>query len=227
MSKSKSITAAELMEQLQNDPDYQAKIRQQHEAQLDANSQYETQVAPLHRELGHLGLVADLYELVQKYGPLSDEVIQLLLHWLLKSDNNKVLEGIVRALGAPQAPYNGTNLVMIFEKTESQMLRWVIANTIAEARPTHINDWLTSAVQETKYGKAREMLIVAVARMVEKEVAITILKQCANDFPGYVAKAFSECGNRSHIDFLNGLKSGSNSWERQEIENAVHTLRNK
>lgn len=224
MSKSKPITASELMRQLHDDPRYVAKIRQKHEMRDDANLQYQAQVAPILHELEQIGLHADLYELVQKYGPLSEKTVQLLLKWLVKSNNEKVIEGIVRVLGAPQKPYNGTNLVKIFKKTESEILRWIIANTIAEARPTHINAWLAEAVLEHSYGKAREMLILAVARILEPDTAISLLKQNAKEFPGFVAKAFAECGDKSVVDFLNELKNDSNAWEQKEIENTIHLL---
>ena len=224
MSNSNPITAAELMEQLQSDPAYQVKMKQQRQAQIDANKQYQADVAPILHELGELGIDTDLYDLAQYHAPLSEEIVQLLLKWLPKTEDDRVLEGIVRSLGVPEIPYDGTALIEAFEQTDSDTLRWVIANTIAEAQPANVGDWLTDAVQKSSYGKAREMLILAVARIIDSQSAISVLKQYANEFPGFVAKAFSECGDRSLINFLDDLKSDSNSWEQKEIARAITIL---
>lgn len=224
MSKSKPITAAELMNQLQTDKNWQSQSERHHQNMSEADAKYRSEVAPILNELKDLGLDADLYDLVQKYGPVSKPAVQILLGWIVKADNEKILEGIVRSLSSTTAPYDGAALVSLFEKSDSQILRWVIANTIAESKPINITKWLTDAVLNPDYGKAREMLILAAARIFDQQTAILLLKKCANDFPGYVAIGIRECGNNSHVNFLKNLRTSAKSWEKREIEKTIRLL---
>lgn len=227
MSKTKPLTAAELMQQLEGDSEYQAKMAKQQQKQTELEKQYQSDATPLLQELAAISVDEDLYGLAQKYGPLSDEIVEILLSWLPVSTNERVLEGIVRSLALPRNPYDGTALAQLFDKTNSDTLRWIIANTIAEARPLSINEWLTETARNASYGDARQMLIVAVGRMIDAESAIPMLKEASIAFPAFAAMALAECGDKSTIEFLKKLKRNASAMEQQEISKAISQLNQK
>ena len=99
-----------------------------------------------------------------------------------------------------------------------------IANTIAEARPKGITDWLLSVVKDPAYGDARQMLTLAVARIASPQIANETLISIYDQLPGHVALALAESGGERELKFLEDKRDRSKGWVRREIEKAVKTI---
>jgi hypothetical protein len=96
-----------------------------------------------------------------------------------------------------------------------------IANTIAEARPTGITDWLLHVVQDPAYGEARQMLPLAVARMVSPQTANDVLLSIYDQLPGHVALSLGESGGERELKFLRDKRDRYKGWIRKEIKPSV------
>lgn len=217
MKKRRAMTAKELMAELENDPDYQAGLRAQ-EQRLAAIRESERTVI---REIQEAGVHVDsLADLRQRYLPLPDEVVQVLLR-CLESVVPQVQDEIVRTLASVEKPFDVRPLTRLFEMTESDSLRWAIANTLTELRPLDLREWLVEALARREYGRSREMLPLAVARTAPPSVANKVLLSHFDEMPGHVALGLAESGGSYELEVLRERAPSTKGWVRKEIDRAI------
>lgn len=220
MKKRRPMTAKELMAELENDPEYKAGLRAQEE-RLSAIRESEQVVI---RKLEDVGVTADsLADLRRRYFRLPGEVVQVLLR-SLEYAVPQVQDEIVRTLASVEQPFDARALTRLFETTESDSLRWAIANTLAELRPLDVRQWLIDTLARREYGKAREMLPLAIARTASPSVANQVLLSHFDEMPGHVALALAESGGPSELEFLRRTAPSTKGWVRKEIDRAVRRI---
>jgi hypothetical protein len=129
------------------------------------------------------------------YAPLSPQIVQVLLKWLPRVEPDRCKGPLIGALGTAGEPFDGRPLVECFERDKyDSLLRWPIANTMALARPFGITEWLIGAVKNPLFGTARQMLVLALARLAPPETSLPILVSLLDELPGHVANALEEVG---------------------------------
>jgi len=222
------MTAKEFAAQLNADSVYQAKLGQQTEnaARIDKAE------AALIKALSSKGYTAaSLEELVRTHAPLRREIADALVESLDEvSDTNvreadtNVREAIVRALGAAREQFNVRPLADLFERADSPTLRWAIANTLAEARPTSLSDWIIDALQNPAFGKAREMLTLAAARTNPPDVVNPVLVRLLDELPGHAALALAETGGLGEVKALRGAYQRATGWDREQIGRTISII---
>ena len=168
--------------------------------------------------------VDDLSELARAYAPLPPRLVELLLATLAGVDDELVLEQVVRALGAPADRYDGRPLAELFDRTDSEALRWVIGNTIAEARPTEIGEWVLATLRSTELGKAREMLAVAASRICPKAEAIRALVEVLPELPGHAARGLAAIGGLEALHGLRNMPRPPHKWAQNEVVRAISAI---
>lgn len=158
----KPMSAAELMAQLEIDPEYRQRradrdrrLRQQQEASAAMER-------PILDELRAQGFKSDsISDVVKTHAPLSARLVDILRRRLESlsndpledgSDSARLAESLVRALGATRVRFNGQPLVACFERTSDESLRFAIANTIALTRPHSIDGWLSEKLKDPYWG---------------------------------------------------------------------------
>src|SRR5437773_1475222 len=91
----------------------------------------------------------------------------------------RLKEPLIRLMASPSKPYDGNVLTTLFDKTfegdldqcelseaiYTKGIRWAIANTIAEARPTGISDWILEKLESQTLGESKKMLLIAGGRL--------------------------------------------------------------
>lgn len=225
MKKRGSITAGELNERLAKDAEYQARLAAQ-----DAHAELiRRQEEPLLEELRYVGATADsLEDMVKKYAPLPAEISSVLLGYLDAPLAPGLIEAIVRALGAAGEPFDPSPLRDLFESTQSDLLRWAIANTLAELRPLGLRDWLAATIVKSELGTSRQMLTLAVARTFPAREACDLLMQVYADLPGHVALALGECGEEKELEFLRSeVTKVPRGWIKAEIEKSIKRIQRR
>ncbi|HTE47908.1 MAG TPA: hypothetical protein VK636_21885 [Gemmatimonadaceae bacterium] len=226
--KRKPVSAGEFMAELNADPAYEERRFAQEEAQTARIHAVAAITAPLLDELAANGYsITGLHELAQRYAPLPASVVAALLDWLPRVGDPGVQEEIVRALAAANAPFPGVVLTELFEATPVELLRWAIANTIAEARPTGVDTWVAQALLNEQYGRAREMLTLAAARLVDRENANAILQSLLDEFPLHVPMALGEIGDERAARLLEARLEGAKGAQRKELESALRRIRKR
>lgn len=219
------MTAAELMAQLEQDPAFKEGQARRELDRAETVARFRDASAPVLDDLRSIGVTpTSLGTLASEYPPLSQEIVDVLLRWISRTDDPDLLESLVRALAASEVVFDGKPLAQAFENSKSDTLRWAIANTMAEALPTSITDWIIRALQTPGYGEARQMLPLALARLASSRTANEVLISVFAELPGHVALALAESGGEAELKFLRVKRAQYAGWIRKEIDNAVRAI---
>ena len=116
----------------------------------------------------------DLWELVNAKVQYRS-AIPVLIDWLREVDDRvpaadrpKVREGLVRALSVPAArPAAAPLLIEEFRRARDPSglgLGWVVGNALSVAADDSVFDEIAALVKDRGYGKARQMLVLGLAR---------------------------------------------------------------
>lgn len=222
------ICASELMRRLERDPKHLERERQRKDKEARIREAVEREMHPVLEDLAHIGIdVGSREELLASHSPLQPEVVDILLRRLPEIEDERAKEMLVRALGAAAEPFDGTCLIDLFEKDRTENLRWVIANTMALALPHGVTNWLVGAVEQRKYGTSRQMLILALARLGDREVTLPVLRRVFDAYPGHVAMALGEIGREAEAGFLESRTDGLTGWEGKEAVKAIDKIRRR
>jgi HEAT repeat protein len=221
VTKNRKLTAAEFAAELEKDPAYQAKLAKQRERA----SQIEATERLVLNELAAVGFSVDsLADLRLHHLPLPPEIVSVLLTWLPRLEEPAVQEAIARDLAQVQEPFDVTPLLELFERTASESVRWAIANTIAELRPLDSRDWVIRALERRDFGRSREMLPLALARIAPSNVANRVLRAHLDEMPGHVALGLAESGGPEELEVLRQKAQDSKGWVRKELQRAIKKI---
>lgn len=216
------MRAAEFAAQLQQDPEYLAN-RAEHEKRKTDVEAAERQVLEY---LASQGFVAASFaDLLQRYSPIEADLADALVNSLGPVSCTSVIDSVVRALGAVRCEFDPSRLIELFEKTNSESIRWAIANTLAEARPQSAGQWILRSLNQSGYGKAREMLALAAARTNSPAVVNPELVTLLDELPGHAAVALSESGTTDELPALERAYARSSGWTRDELGRALAVIR--
>lgn len=219
------MTAAEFMAQRREDPDFVARERAAEDALASRKRDVARILQPLVAELNDIGYaISDLRDLVRGYAPLPDDAVGVLLAWMPRIRDLAVKEQVIRSLGASAKTFPGAELIATFEATESEPLRWAIANTISLAVPRGLERWLAGALSNERYGNARQMLVIAAARMLSPSEANTLILPLISQMPLHVAKALAETGGSRELHILEERLGTATGIERKALQRAIRKI---
>jgi hypothetical protein len=227
-SKDRPKTAAELMAELQKDPDYLARARFREQQQRANTEAYAKAAGPLLTELDQAGFrVGSIGELRQRETPYHAGV-PILLRWLPRVDHPPLKEDIVRTLSVPWAgPSAAPALIAEFKRAGTDdpagtSLRWAIANALAVVADDSVFEEIVRLVQDTRSGKAREMLALALGNMKDPR-AVGVLTDLIGDeeVVGHAAAALGKLRAAEARPHLEELKKHPKVWVRQEAKKAL------
>ncbi len=183
MSKGKTMTAAELMAQLEQDPVW-VEQRRQREEKLRLEEEEDARAeAPLVKDLRAAGAqISSVWDLVNKPGSYPNLVPILLTH-LDRPYPERVREGIARALAVPEARSAWDRLVSRYlseTDTTSHGIKWALHLAIAAAADASVLDTLIRLATDRRHGRNRALFVDALARIGGPR-AEAVLSQLAND----------------------------------------------
>lgn len=151
--KKESQTAAEFMAELYADPDFCRQEAERERKQQERERHFAASEQPVLQELRVSGYYADsLTDMLDKYCPLPQGIVDVLLKAVANSSDTKLLQALIRALAAADQPFDGRPLLRCYETFNDYALRWAIGNTIGAARPHSIDDWLQEALKDPVLG---------------------------------------------------------------------------
>ena len=177
------------------------------------------------------GLCVDsVYDLVNRRIDYRS-AIAVLVGLLGEVREPRLKEGIVRALTTRWA-VGLANRAMLseFEANEANTpidasVKWAIGNAISEIAETNDLDTVERLIKNTKHGKARQMLAMALAR-IGGERAEDILLKVANDsdMTGHCIIALGRMKSRRALGVLRVLERSDNAWWRKEARSAIKEI---
>ena len=172
--------------------------------------------------------IESLDDIVKLKAPLDRVYVEIILtHLQSEFEEPNTLEMLVRGLATPSQRFNGEILTDLFDRTENEVLRWSIANTIFESKPLKIENWLKTTINRDDIGISKEMLLLALPRILEVEESREYLYKYFEEFPTHSANAIAEIGTNEDIEFLANHKKGKEKWVIKEIEKAEKKIRKK
>lgn len=221
MTKRKKLTAEEFAEALKTDTRYQDDLahRARHAAVVEREG------GLVIADLARAGVdVSSLEELESAAAGFSSEAVEILLRWLPKLSAPSLQTAIVRCLASVDESFDIQPLLALYASTSSASVRWAIGNAIAEIRPLEAKGWVIDALARTDYGRAREMLPLALARIAPSEVANVVLMRYLEEMPGHVAMGLAESGGNEEARRLTAMVPATKGWVRKEIQRAIRSI---
>ncbi len=228
-SKDASRSAAELMAELNADPDYVAGMRQRERQQTENVKNYRQDAEPVLQELAASGFKVQSLGELRQTGIEYPAAIPILVRWLPKIENAQVKEDLVRTLSVPwAAPEAVPALLSEFKRTDGQQsegLRWAIANGLAVTADDAAFDQLAALATDRKYGKAREMLTLALGNCHDpRAVDVLIMLLADEQVVGHAVIALGKLKPSAARSLIQELLKHPTNWVRSEAIKALAAI---
>lgn len=226
----KSKTAAELLRELENDPGYSSRMREVVHRRSQSAARYKQAAEPILADLAaHSVSVQALGELTSLSEQQYKSVLPILLRWLPSIANNSVKEELVRAISIPWAAPTATPILMAELKgttaESSAALRWAIANALAVITDDSVGDQLVTLARDAQYGKAREMLVLALGNCRESRVAPTLIELLSDEqVVGHAVMALGRLESTAARPSIVRLLLHPKGWVRTEAAKALAAI---
>jgi len=160
-------TAAELMAELNEDPEFVARQRQQEEAQRARVDEWRRAETPLVQHLGRVGVQVDsVWDLVNTAAPYP-RAMPVLLDHLQRAYPERVREGIARALAVPEARMGWDILLNAFRSEPDQTtigVKSALGSALAEAASDDVLDDVITLLRDKTIGENRVPLLPALLK---------------------------------------------------------------
>ena len=190
----KPVTAAELMEKLSKDKDYQARIEQRNKQIKERKDSYNKEQKELLSDLKNVGLeVKSVWDLVNTGEPYPAAIPVLLKH-LRGSYSDRTKEGIARALAVPEAKHAWDIILEEFDKNPdltSLGSKWGLGCALSViAHVTKRYDETVHILRDKQHGVNRMALLDVLSRSRKPEIRSKLLEFADDPEIGKQARIF-------------------------------------
>jgi hypothetical protein len=180
---------------------------------------------PVLANLSQAGLdvdwIEDLYNKRLDY----KRAIPILLRWLPRVENPAVKEAIVRALSVPWARHTEAPALLVeeFRRSKSDFgLNWAIGNALSVVADDDVLNDIVGLIRDKTYGKAREMLVVALGNMKSPDVKYFLIELLDDeDLAGYAIMSLGKLKSKEARPFIERFLTHPKSWVRREAKKAL------
>jgi HEAT repeat protein len=142
------------------------------------------------------------------------QAAQILVKWLPRVRTPSVKEAIARSLTGESVADSAAAKTLVEEfrhaplSAEWDAARWAYGNALSTLADTHVADDLVELVQDSRYGRARQMLCQALRRTGDPrapDVLIGLIRD--QDVGGHAIDALRSYGPKSSIPHLQRARS--------------------
>lgn len=218
--------AGQLMKQLRADASFirnHADREKERKRRSEADSEA---LAPLVGRIRALGFPVKSLDELLNTDVAYRSAVPVMLEWLPRlPEANK--EPVIRALSVPwAAPQAAAPLISEFRSVQDPLLRWAIGNALAIVADNSVAGELCSLVQDKSFGKAREMVTVALGNLKPAIVRQVLIE--ALDDPQVAGHAVIALGRSGDVDAAPQIEpflKHSKPWIRREASKALARLR--
>jgi HEAT repeats len=179
-------------------------------------------------ELRNAGYQISSLDELRRSGQRYVSAVPVLLNWLPRVGSPDAKESIVRTLSVPWAkPEAGSILLNEFEKApkEAESLRWSIGNALEVLAVPSLLERVVEIVGRKENGKAREMFVLALARIRNPrsvEVLIKLLDD--EEVAGHAVVALRKLKAPEALDHLERFTNHQQRWIRNEAKKAIANI---
>jgi len=176
----KRVTAKELMDRLEADPEWVARRKRKEHERQRREVEYRRAEAPLVDELRSAGYdVESAWDLVNTPGTYPPAIPILLAH-LPRPYPGPVREGIARALAVPEAKVGRSVLTRMYRDEQDRHAKSGLAVAIAGAADDEVIDDVIALARDAHIGGSRLLLLGALERSASRR-ARAALKELGTD----------------------------------------------
>lgn len=220
--------AAELMAELQRDPEFLARQKRQEDERGRNLESYQTAARDVVADLAAAGFEVEAIGDLRRLGTPYPQAVPVLLRWLPCVHDPAVKEDIVRTLSVPWAEDAAPLLLFEFERAEDATgtgLRWAIGNALEVVANDEIADGMIKLATDRRYGKAREMVVVGLGKMKDARVADVLLELLADDeVVGHAVMALGKLRAKTARSRIEPLLNHPKPWVRKEAKRALANI---
>lgn len=229
-SQKHSITAGELMNQLEQEPPFIRQREERERLRKQAIELHKRASTPVLEELARAGFevegIADLYQLKSNYMKYKG-AIPILLRWLPRLSHVAVKEEVVRALTDKQAkPVAAAILIEEFRRADSswQSYKWAIGNALSVVADESTRQDIIELVKDRRHGRARERLAVALGNIRDAPVDVLIDLLNDDEIAGHALMALGKLRAQKARPHIQRFLRASQTWIRNEAKRALAKL---
>jgi HEAT repeat protein len=222
----KRITADELLDRLEQDPDHSARQQAWERERQEARAEYDRAAAPVLADLAQAGFLAHTVGDLRYQGRKYREAVPVLLRWLPDIDDIRVKEDIVRTLSVPWAkPAAAPALIEEYRRAHDPVgtgLKWAIGNGLSIVADDSVFDEVVDLVRDRQHRRAREMVAVALGNMRDPR-AVDVLIGLLDDeeVAGHALMALGKLKAQRARPHIEPFLRHSKAWVRREAKRAL------
>jgi hypothetical protein len=157
------------------------------------------------------------------------DAVPVLLVWLPRIDDIAARESIVRALSVPWARPDAIEpLVREFEQSNAEAYEWAVGNALSVVADDSAFDDLERIVRDARYGKAREMVVVALGNAKKRrDDALRVLTDLLADdeLAQHALLGLEKLGDPRAIPSVERLLDADDRWIRTCAKKTLAKLR--
>ena len=159
------------------------------------------------------------------------DAIPILVRFFDQVSTKRVKESIVRALSVPWAKPQATEPLLrqfadlpLSDDPGDDALRWVIGNAIYAINDPSQSDAIADLARQTKYGTARQMLVLQLGRNKPAPVELLIALTSDPDVDGHAIDVLSRLNDPRASAALRSKLSDSRVWVRNRAREGLAKL---
>lgn len=212
---------------MSQDPAYLARVAARDAMVEERHRRYLEAAAPVLVELRSLGYQLEAIGDLVRSGARYANAVPVLIEWLTKVDEPSVKEDIVRTLSVPWAKSAAPALIEEFRRVEDATgtsIRWVIGNALSVVAGDPVCDDLVGLARDRRYGRAREMVVVALGKMKKNAASVmdVLIELLADeDVAGHAVIALGKLKDRRAREAVAALQNHPKAWVRAEVKKAL------
>jgi hypothetical protein len=223
------VSAADLLKQLQADPTFVAQAEERDKIRRDVIRDNREAAAPVIAELVALGFSIESLAELRDRGTECGAAVPVLMRWLPEVQNLDVKQDIVRCLSIPSArPRAAPVLIAEFRNSRDETptgLRWAIGNALDVVADDSVFDDMVELAKERAYGKAREMVVLALGNMTDPRAPRVLVDLLANDeVAGHAIMALGKLRAVSARSNVEQFLRHPREWIRKEAKRAIERI---
>ena len=158
------MTAAELMQELEADPEYQAFLAEEERQIREIEAAGREEARELSADLARVGIYAEsAWDLVNSLEPYTPAVPVLAEH-LQRPYSPGTKEGIARALAVREAKSEWDLLTRLYRQEQNSRVKRGLAVAIAAAADREVIEDVIALARDRRYGPTRVLLLDALER---------------------------------------------------------------
>lgn len=214
------------MVELEQDPEYRARIASKEAERLARVARNREDAAPVIADLRGAGFEVDsVRELLIKRLDFR-KAIPLLLRWIPRITNVDVKESIVRTISVPFAKTLAARpLIEEFRSGnggEGAALRWAIGNALDVFADDSVTDEMIELATNRDYGRAREMIVLALGKLRDpRVVAVLFVLLKDDDVCGHALAALAKLKPDGARQYVEPLLQHRRPFVRSEAKKAL------